>query len=71
MQLTQLGDLAQFKPSRLLQDIAVISLTCDVDAEDDGLVEHLIELGSSTQVLGDLGLGNNQQVPGNVHEFNE
>lgn len=46
--LTQLGDLAQFQPGTLFQNIAVVSLTCDINTKNDGLVEHLVELGRST-----------------------
>jgi len=57
--------------SRVVENIAVISPTCDIDAERDGLIEHVLELGCRTQILGDLGLKDNEQIPGNVHQLDE
>lgn len=70
-ELTQFSNIAQLHPGGLLEDVAVVRFACDIDAEDDGLVEHLVELSSGTQVLGDLGLRNNEKVPGYVHEPDE
>lgn len=66
-----LSDFGQFLPLDLIQDFTVITLTCDVNTEDDSLVHHLVEVNGSTNVLWHLGLGVDQKVPSNVHEFDQ
>lgn len=69
--LTEFRDVRELDPLTLIQDFAVVSLTCDVDTEDDGLVHHLVEVDSCTDVLGNLGLGINEKVSGDMHELDQ
>lgn len=69
--LTEFSNLIQSRPGCIVQHLSVVAFACDIDAENDGLVDHLIKVDSGTQILGHLGLGGHQKVSGNVHEFVE
>lgn len=69
--LTKFCDIGQLEPLVLVDNLAVVSLAGNIDAEDDCLVNHLVEMHRRADILRHLGLGINEEVAGNVHELDE
>lgn len=71
MLLTVLGDVRQLLPLDLVQNLTVIPLTSDVDAENNGLVNHLIEVNGGADVLGDFRLRIHKHISRYMHELDQ
>lgn len=54
---TELRYVCEFQALSLVKDFAIVSLARDVYTEDDGLVDHLVEMNGRAYVLRDLRLG--------------
>lgn len=67
--LTMFRDLGKFRPLRIIDTI--VPFAGDIDAEYDGLINHLVKVNSSTDVLRNLGLSVDEQVSRNMHELYE
>lgn len=66
-----LCDLGKLDALGVIENLAVIAFTRNIDAENDGLINHLIKVNSGADILGHLGFGVNEEIPGNMHEFDE
>lgn len=71
MLLTVLSDFRQLLPLDLVQNLTVIAFTSDVDAENNGLINHLIEVDGGTDVLGNFRLRIHKHIPRYMHELDQ
>lgn len=68
---TEVGNFVQPGPRDIVQMLAVVTFTSDIDTQDDSLVNHLIKVDCGTQVLGHLGLGCDEKIPTDMHQLVE
>lgn len=55
--LTQFGDFSKLQSVRLVQNLPIIAFAGDIDAQNDGLIHHLIKMNSGAYILRYLGFG--------------
>lgn len=69
--LTKLSDICQLYPLPLIKNLAIITFAGNVDAENNCLIDHLVKVHGCANILGNLRLGINEEIPCDMHQLDQ